>query len=117
MRALLFCLVALPFAASASPGAAPGLHQPKIQSAVDAVRADELRATITRLVGFGTRHTLSDTVSNTRGIGAARRWVQARFGQISKDCGGCLEVVMPAQEFTGKRIPNPTTVMDVVAIQ
>lgn len=117
MRTLLFCLVALPFAATASPGAAPGPHQPKIQSAVDTVRADELKATITRLVGFGTRHTLSDTVSKTRGIGAARRWVQARFGEISKDCGGCLEVVTPAQEFTGKRILKPTTVMDVVAIQ
>src|SRR5687767_9961820 len=104
---LLICLAALPFAATASPGAAPAAHQPTVQSAVDAVRADELRRTITRLVGFGTRHTLSDTVSNTRGIGAARRWVQARFGEISKDCGGCLEVVTPAQEFTGKRVPTP----------
>ena len=53
----------------------------------DAPSADELRATITKLVGFGTRNTLSDTQSETRGIGAARRWVKSRFAEISKDCG------------------------------
>ncbi|HEY8009546.1 MAG TPA: M28 family peptidase [Rudaea sp.] len=81
------------------------------------VSADELHATIAKLVGFGTRHTLSDTKSDKRGIGAARRWVQARFAAIGKDCGGCLEIVTPAQTVTGTRIPQPTEVMDVVAIQ
>ena len=38
----------------------------------------ELRSTITTLVGFGTRHTLSDTTSETRGIGAARRYAAAQ---------------------------------------
>lgn len=77
----------------------------------------ELHATIEKLVGFGTRHTLSDTKSDKRGIGAARRWVKSRFEQISKACGGCIEVVTPSQVFTGKRIPQPTEVMDVVAIK
>ncbi len=81
------------------------------------VSADELHATIAKLVGFGTRHTLSDTKSDTRGIGAARRWVQARFAAIGKDCGGCLEIVTPAQIVTGTRIPHAAEVMDVVAIQ
>ena len=81
------------------------------------VSADELHATIAKLVGFGTRHTLSDTKSDKRGIGAARSWVQARFAAIGKDCGGCLEIITPAQTVTGKRIPQPTEVMDVVAIQ
>ena len=82
-----------------------------------AVSPSELQATITRLVAFGTRHTLSDAKSDTRGIGAARRWVQSRFGALSKECGGCLEVVTPSQTFTGARVPQPTEVMDVVAIQ
>jgi hypothetical protein len=82
-----------------------------------AVSPTELRTTITTLVGFGTRHTLSDTVSDTRGIGAARRWVQRRFGEISSQCGGCLQVVTPSQVVTGTRIPQPTEVMDIVAIQ
>src|SRR5579863_1585948 len=68
-----------------------------LREIADQISADELHATIAKLVGFGTRHTLSDTKSNTRGIGAARRWVQSRFDAISKDCGGCLESVTPAQ--------------------
>ncbi|HEY2359406.1 MAG TPA: M20/M25/M40 family metallo-hydrolase [Phenylobacterium sp.] len=81
------------------------------------VSAERQHATIAKLVSFGTRHTLSDTKSETRGIGAARRWVAAEFTAISKDCGGCLTVETPSQVFTGRRIPNPTEVMDVLAIQ
>jgi hypothetical protein len=76
-----------------------------------------LHATIEKLVGFGTRHTMSDTHSDTRGIGAARRWVKSRFEAISRDCGGCLQVVTPAQTVTGPRIPTPTEIMDVVGLQ
>ena len=57
-----------------------------------APQADHIKADITTLVGFGTRHTLSDTISKTRGIGAARRWVKSAYDRISKDCNGCLEV-------------------------
>jgi Zn-dependent M28 family amino/carboxypeptidase len=81
------------------------------------VSPERQHATIARLVGFGTRHTLSDTSSPTRGIGAARRWVASEFAQMSKDCGGCLTVETPSEVFTGRRIPNPTEVMDVLAIQ
>ena len=75
------------------------------------------RATIARLVSFGTRHTLSDPKSDTRGIGAARRWVAAEFRAMSKDCGGCLTVETPSETVTGRRVPVPTEVMDVLAIQ
>jgi len=83
----------------------------------DAVDPRALHATIGTLVGFGTRHTLSDTKSDTRGIGAARRWTQARFEAISKECGGCLEIVTPSQHVTGKRVPDGVDIVDVVAIQ
>ncbi|TWB47337.1 M20/M25/M40 family metallo-hydrolase [Nitrospirillum viridazoti] len=76
----------------------------------------QLHATIEKLVSFGTRHTLSDTMSPDRGIGAARAWVKGRFESFSKDCGGCLTVVTPAQTVSGKRVPTPTEVMDVVAV-
>ena len=92
-------------------------HSATLDDLAARVQATELHATIEKLVGFGTRHTLSDTKSKTRGIGAARRWVQSRFESLSKDCGGCLDVVTPAQTVTGTRIPQPTEVMDVVAIQ
>jgi Zn-dependent M28 family amino/carboxypeptidase len=101
----------------ASPTASAVSSAMRTQEIVARVDLAELRATIARLVSFGTRHTLSDTVSQTRGIGAARRWVASRFESISKDCGGCLTVVMPSQTFTDKRMPQPTEVMDIVAIQ
>ena len=91
------------------------------QAVLDGIAAEvdarELHETIAKLVGFGTRHTLSDTTSETRGIGAARRWTKTRFEALSKACGGCLEIATPAQTVTGTRIPQPAEVMDVVAIQ
>ena len=97
------------------PAAAHAL--PPLEDVAGQVSEPELHATIARLVGFGTRHTLSDTTSATRGIGAARRWVAGRLGSIARDCGGCLQVVTPAQAFSGPRIPQPTEVMDIVGIQ
>lgn len=75
---------------------------------------------IRTLANFGTRHTLSDTVSQTRGIGAARRWIKAEFEKISADCGGCLEVfyqrsLVPAKG--NRRFDKDTWVVNVVAIQ
>ncbi len=81
------------------------------------VSPERQHATIAKLVSFGTRHTLSDTKSDTRGIGAARRWVASEFQAMSKDCGGCLTVETPSETVTGRRVPNPTEVMDVLAIQ
>ena len=103
--------------AAASPPPAVPREQPELAALASAPSEAQLRATITKLVSFGTRHTLSDTKSSTRGIGAARRWVKSRFEAISHDCGGCLEVVTPSQMVSGERIPTPTEVMDVVAIK
>jgi hypothetical protein len=86
----------------------------EIAAKVSAERLHEIDA---KLVGFGTRHTASDTQSETRGIGAARRWVKARFEAIGAACGGCLEIVTPSAVFTGARFAAPTEVMDVLAIQ
>lgn len=79
--------------------------------------AERLEIDIQKLADFGTRHTLSDTVSDTRGIGAARRWIKAEFERISADCGGCLEIFYVSDYVTGRRIPEPTNVVNVVAIQ
>lgn len=92
-------------------------EQPTLHALATAPSEARLHDTIAHLVGFGTRHTLSDTRSDKRGIGAARRWVMAQFEAISRDCGGCIEVVTPAQVFSGERIPTPAEVMDVVAIK
>ncbi len=97
---------------------APASSDPRIGEIVSAVSADSLRADVTRLVGFGTRHTLSDTVSRTRGIGAARRWVKAQFDRISAQCGGCLEVFYVSGTVgPAPRVPQPTEIVNVVAVQ
>ena len=59
---------------------------------ISRVSADRIEKDITKLVSFGTRHTLSDTISETRGIGAARRWIKSEFESISANCDECLEV-------------------------
>ncbi|MDB2437994.1 M28 family metallopeptidase [Hellea sp.] len=80
--------------------------------------ADRIQNDIQTLVDFGTRHTLSETESDTRGIGAARRWIFAEFEKISKECGGCLEVIYVSDTIEGeRRIPEPTEVVSVLAIQ
>jgi hypothetical protein len=105
------------FSVSALFALGAAAEQARLHEIATAPDPAELRATITALVGFGTRHTLSASSSPTRGIGAARNWVKARFEQISAQCRGCLSIVTPAQRFTGVRIPMPTDVVDVVAIQ
>jgi Zn-dependent M28 family amino/carboxypeptidase len=91
--------------------------QPVLREIAGAADPAQLQATVQGLVGFGTRQTLSDTVSPKRGIGAARRWVQSRFEKIGRDCGGCLTTVTPSQTVTGSRLPKPAEIVDVVAIQ
>ncbi|WP_374469252.1 M28 family peptidase [Phenylobacterium sp.] len=82
------------------------------------VSTERLRADIARMVAFGTRHTLSDAKSEKRGIGAARRWVAAEFGAIARDCGGCLTIATPSAVVTAPpRVPTPTEIVDVLAIQ
>jgi Zn-dependent M28 family amino/carboxypeptidase len=97
--------------------AAAAAEQPILREISSSPDPGQLQATIQALVGFGTRHTLSDTASPKRGIGAARRWAQSRFEQIGRDCGGCLTVVMPSQIVTGEGVPKPAEIVDVVAIQ
>lgn len=70
------------------------------------------------LVGFGTRHTLSDTTSDTRGVGAAQRWIRTQFEAISAECGGCLDVMEVSGVVSGvERIPGSAEIVNVVAIQ
>jgi len=100
--------------------AAPALSQPSgapLRTIAGQVSEPALRATVTRLVAFGTRHTLSVRDNPTRGIGAALNWAEGEFQRISQGCGGCLAIVRPSDRVTNRRIPTPTLVEDVVAIQ
>ena len=92
----------------------------KIYDIIAKVSSERIEKDITTLANFGTRHTLSDTVSNTRGIGAARRWITSEFETISKDCNDCLEVFYQknlVKEGENRRITKDVWVVNVVAIQ
>jgi len=87
---------------------------------IENTSAAKLEKNIRLLANFGTRHTLSDTLSETRGIGAARRWIKSEFESISKNCGNCLDVFYQKNYFTpkdGDRIVKPVWINNVLAIQ
>ena len=116
MRALSIALAGAVLASA--PAAAQTVEEQALLHQLAAeVRPERMRADIEALVGFGTRHTMSETASETRGIGAARRWAQGQFEQMSRDCGGCLTVITPSDTVTAARVPTPTEVVNVVAIQ
>ena len=107
--ALLGC-VALIAAAPPSPDA-------KLRAIVAPVSATQLKSTVEKLVSFGTRHTLSSQTDPKRGISAALDWTEAELNRYSAACGGCLVVARTSDVFTGERLPGPTMIIDVFAVQ
>lgn len=92
----------------------------KIYDIIDAVSAERIQKDVQTLADFGTRNTFSDTISETRGIGAARRWIKSEFETISKNCNNCLNVFYQKDFVTkegNRRVPHDAWVVNVVAIQ
>lgn len=99
---------------------APSIPDPRLHEIARSIPAAAVEATIRKLVSFGTRHTLSDTVSATRGVGAARRWIKAEFDRISAGCSGCLEVRFDRGMLEGRagtRVTRDVELVNVVAVQ
>jgi hypothetical protein len=117
---LLLCLVLLQPNASAiddSPKVqlSPRLN-PQIEKIASEISPQNIEAIIKKLVSFGTRHTLSDQESETRGIGAARRWIKSEFDRYSHESGGRLLVT--EDEFIQQptqRVPQAAKLVNVVA--
>jgi hypothetical protein len=116
MRRSLTIAAALLVATPALAGP-PVKASPELSVIAKDVNEARLKAYLTKLVGFGTRHTLSDRTSDTRGIGAAGRWIQSEFEAMSKDCGGCLVTANPKYPYKSDRLPTETMVGSWVAIQ
>lgn len=92
----------------------------RIYDIIDAVSKDAIEKKIRTLANFGTRNTFSDTISNTRGIGAARRWIKSEFDNISKECNTCIQTFYQKDFVTkemGARVPKDAWVVNVVAVQ
>lgn len=98
------------------PAQVPQAVDPEIQSAVDKVDAKRIEATVRKLVSFGTRHTNSDTKSEERGIGAARRWLKKHLDTIAEETGGNLKISMERHALPpSRRLPQGGEVVNVVA--
>ena len=97
--------------------APPPSRDARLQQLVSPVSAASLRAQVAKLVSFGTRHTLSSQTDPRRGIGAALAWTEAELNGFSRACGGCLQVGRASDTVTGRRIPTPTRLTNVFAVQ
>ena len=95
-------------AVAVPPLPGPEARVAEIARAVDQAR---MKATVEKLVSFGTRHTLSSQTDPKRGIGAAVRWAEAEMK------GYGLETLQTCDTVTGRRVPTPTKVCNAVAIQ
>ena len=108
-------IIALIIAGACAPAwAAPGDPNPEIAGIVAEISAPRIEATIRKLVSFGTRSSLSETDSDTRGIGAARRWIKAQLESCAKDTPLRVEFDDHLVE-SGSRVPHPTHFVNVVA--
>lgn len=116
-RSLMFLAVPVTSYAADDLVVPPG-EVPKLYTIAETISSERIYSDIETLVGFGTRHTLSDTKSKSEGIGAARRWIVEEFEAISKACGDCLDVRYVSDFVEGeRRIPNKTEVVSVIALQ
>lgn len=113
LSAFVLALLAASAPAQPLPQAVPA---DELKAMLAEVSAERIEARIRKLVGFGTRHTLSDIGSDTRGIGAARRWITSELMACAKAADGRLKV--EEQSFiepAGSRINQPTELVNIVA--
>ena len=100
----------------AAPAPVAEAIPPHIAQTLERISAERIARRIESLVAFKTRHTLSDTTSETEGIGAARRWIQRELQACAKASGSRLQVTMDEyEEPAGRRLPRPVTLVNVVA--
>lgn len=114
-------LAAAPAAAEALPGpAGPGAPERaqrpdrELRRLLREIDPDRIEASITKLVGFGTRSTLSTQDDPVRGIGAARDWIFAQMQRSAARSGDRMTV--EKQSFTQTTgLPAPTVITNLVA--
>jgi len=103
-------------AVAAQAQQAPRPVDPRVYDIAVAPSSARIERDVRTLVGFDTRNTLSDTLSATRGIGAARRWVKAEMDRISAECGGCMELSYQGSLEEGPRLPHAVNVVNVMGV-
>nr|WP_315222567.1 M28 family metallopeptidase [uncultured Flavobacterium sp.] len=93
------------------------VEDPEIKKMIAEIKAESLEVTVKKLVSFGTRHTLSDTKSKTKGIGAAQQWVKSEFDQYALQSNGRLtsKIDYFTVKADGKRIKEDSQLGNVMA--
>ncbi len=105
------CVPAAGVNAQALPAAAPN-----IDSLLAQITPADIERRVDKLVSFGTRHTLSDTVSESRGIGAARRWIERDLQRCAAMSQGRMTVTLDSHiSAASARIAQPVEIVNVVA--
>ncbi len=98
------------------PTASAATPDPVVQQLMASISAQRIERRIKALAAFGTRHTASETASETRGIGAARRWIERELQACAQASGGRLQVgTQEWVEPAGNRLAAATTLVNVVA--
>ena len=94
------------------------IDDPEIKKMVTEIESSNLESIVQKLVSFGTRHSNSDTESNTRGVGAAQRWIKAEFDKYAKGSGGRLTSSIDYYwvKADGKRITTDSKLANVMAV-
>jgi len=116
MRSQNTCLLLALIAFSSASSPAPSKQNADIEKIVKEISAKRIEATIRKLVSFETRNSLSDTASDSRGIGAARRWIKSEMERCNAESGGRMKVEFDEHLApVSARVAQPTPIVNVVA--
>ena len=105
-----------PIGAPPSKPYEPQAPSNELRQLISQIDQSNLRATVEKLVSFGTRHTASSQTDPARGIGAATDWVFQQLQTYAASSSGNMTV--QKQSFVqpvGPNIPVPTTITNVIA--
>jgi hypothetical protein len=89
----------------------------EIDAMVKEISVDSLAQNLNKLVGFGTRATLSNQSSSAKGIGATRAWILSRFNEYAKSSNGRLSAFIDTITYNAdkRRVNRPIILGNVVA--
>lgn len=94
----------------------PQAPDAELQAILSEIDPKRIEAIISKLVSFGTRHTLSSQTDPTRGIGAARDWIAEQMRSFAAASNGQMEVTVPSYiQDVADRITFPVRISNVVA--
>ena len=121
LASLAGCSTTTPSRSGAEIPPPPDNHR-EVREMMRDVSPERVKATVDRLASFGTRHTLSETESDVRGIGASRRWILSQFERFARESGRTgsaqMEFFMDSNpiEPDGRRITRAVDVKNVIAV-